>query len=99
MSGQLNFSAESESAAPLGDAKVIPEGHTAIVAHVPGNVWKITAQLGQRVTAAQPVVILESMKMEISIAASGPGEITEVFCAEGRPVQAGDVLMVFKPDA
>jgi urea carboxylase len=96
-SGQLNFSAESESAGAAAERAVLPPGHIAIVAHVPGNVWKINVQPGQRVTREQSLVILESMKMEISVHSTIPGEVTEVLCAEGRPVQAGDTLVVVKP--
>jgi len=97
VSGQLNFSAESESAAPLGDAKPIPPGHKAIVAHVPGNVWKINVAPGQSIVRDQALVVLESMKMEISLVAQEPGTVTEIFCTEGKPVQAGDVLAIVKP--
>jgi urea carboxylase len=99
VSGQLNFSAESESAAPTGDAKAIPPGHRAIVAHVPGNVWKITAAAGDTIARDQALVVLESMKMEISVVAQEAATVTEVLCAEGRPVQAGDVLAIVKPHA
>lgn len=96
-SGQLNFSAESEaSTGPAEHAALLP-GHTAIVAQVPGNVWKINVQPGQRITRNQALVILESMKMEISVFATGEGEVTQVLCAEGKPVQAGDPLVVIKP--
>jgi len=99
VSGQLNFSAESESAAALGDTKPIPPGHKAIIAHVPGNVWKINVAAGQPIARDQALVVLESMKMEISVVAQEPGTVTEIHCAEGRPVQAGDVLAILKPDA
>ncbi len=45
----------------------------------------------------QALVILESMKMEISVLPTEACEVTEVLCAEGRPVQAGDALVIVKP--
>ncbi|BET65163.1 urea carboxylase [Opitutales bacterium ASA1] len=99
LTGQLNFSAESEASAAAGDAKPIPPGHKAVIAHVPGNVWKIAVAPGQSITLDQPLVVLESMKMEISVVATEPGTVTEVLCTEGKPVQAGDVLAVVKQDA
>ncbi|HKB56438.1 MAG TPA: urea carboxylase [Lacunisphaera sp.] len=98
-SGQLNFSAESESANAATERAALLPGHRAIIAHVPGNVWKINVSAGQRVTREQPLLILESMKMEISVFSNVPGEVTEVVCVEGRPVQAGDTLAVIKPTA
>ena len=77
----------------------IPPGHKAIVAHVPGNVWKIAAAPGDRVVRDQALVVLESMKMEISVHAQESATVTEVLCAEGKPVQAGDVLAILKTDA
>jgi urea carboxylase len=96
-SGQLNFSAESEAAAgPTEHAALLP-GHSAVVAQVPGNVWKINVQPGQRVTRDQALVVLESMKMEISVFPTAAGEVTQILCAEGKPVQAGDPLIIMKP--
>lgn len=97
-SGQLNFSADSEAATGLAAESVVPDGHHGVAAHVPGNVWKIPARVGDRVSADQALVILESMKMEISVFNTSAGVVTEILCAEGGPVQAGDTLLVIKPD-
>jgi len=98
-SGQLNFSADAEAASATAERAALPSGHKAVIAHVPGNVWKINVHAGQQVTRDQPLVILESMKMEISVFPTESGEVTEVLCAEGRPVQAGDTLAVIKTTA
>lgn len=96
-SGQLNFSAEAESAvANAGGDAPLPEGQVAVVSPVPGNVWKISVAAGDPVADEGVLVILESMKMEIPVAATTGGEVVEVRCAEGRPVQAGDTLFVIK---
>ncbi|HEY9155870.1 MAG TPA: urea carboxylase, partial [Opitutaceae bacterium] len=99
ISGQLNFSAENEAASAATERAALPAGHSAVPAHVPGNVWKITAKVGQRVTRNEPLVILESMKMEISVFSSTAGEVVEIACAEGKPVQAGEPLVIIKADA
>ena len=95
ISGQLNFSAESESA---GEVKTdaIPEGCTAVPAHIPGNVWKIQVAAGDIVAEGAPLVILESMKMEVTVVASRAGKVREIRCAEGRPVNAGETLVVLE---
>jgi urea carboxylase len=98
LSGQLNFSAENESAASSAtDAVAIPAGCKAITAQVPGNVWKITAAVGDKITRDQPLAILESMKMEISVLSTEPGEVIEIRCTEGKPVNAGDILAIIRP--
>jgi len=100
VSGQLNFSAENESAASSAtDTVAIPEGCKAITAQVPGNVWKITTAVGDTITRDQPIVILESMKMEISVLSTEPGEIVEIRCAEGKPVNAGDIIAILRPQS
>lgn len=94
-SGQLNFSAESETAAEVDDT-AIPEGCTAVPAHIPGNVWKISVAAGDTVQEGEVLVILESMKMEVSVVASRTGKVREVRCAEGKPVNAGETLVVLE---
>ena len=94
-SGQLNFSAESESAAAV-DEQAIPAGCTAVSTHIPGNIWKILVSPGTEVKEGDVLVILESMKMEVSIVASRSGKVREVRCVEGRPVNAGETLIVLE---
>ncbi|HEY9250666.1 MAG TPA: urea carboxylase, partial [Rariglobus sp.] len=92
-SGQLNFSANDEAAA-TADESAIPEGCIALPAHIPGNVWKILTTPGATVAEGDPLVILESMKMEVTVSATRAGTIREIRCAEGRPVNAGETLVV-----
>ena len=47
----------------------IPDGMRAIYAPVTGTVWKIEAEPGQRVSAGQAVIVIETMKMETIIPA------------------------------
>ncbi len=94
-SGQLNFSAESESAVAV-DEQAIPAGCTAVATHIPGNIWKILVAPGMEVKEGDALVILESMKMEVTIGASRPGRVREVRCIEGRPVNAGETLVVLE---
>ena len=37
------------------------------------------------------------MKMEISVRAEEAGTVTAVACAQGKPVNAGDVLIAIQP--
>lgn len=65
-----------------------------IVASMAGNVWKVLVKVGDQVEADQDVVILESMKMEIPIAAEFDGTVIEVKINEGDFVNEGDVIVV-----
>jgi acetyl-CoA carboxylase biotin carboxyl carrier protein len=66
----------------------------AIKAHITGVVFQITAKPGDRVAAGDPVIVLESMKMEIPVEAPRAGAVTEIRVAEGQTVQEGDTLAI-----
>ncbi len=85
-----------ETSDPQGPAS-LPQGWVAVFAEVPGNMWKIDVKKGQQIAAGARLAIIESMKMEIPVIAPEPGEIADIFCAEGRVVSAGQVLFSIKP--
>jgi pyruvate/oxaloacetate carboxyltransferase len=64
-----------------------------IVSPMPGNVFKILVQPGDAVSEGQEVVILESMKMENSIASEYTGTIKRVLTKTGANVPAGGRLL------
>ncbi|WP_026695782.1 acetyl-CoA carboxylase biotin carboxyl carrier protein subunit [Peribacillus kribbensis] len=63
-----------------------------IRSNMAGSVWKILVSKGDKVHAGEDIIILESMKMEIPIAAEENGTITEVHVNEGDFVNDGDIL-------
>ena len=65
-----------------------------IVAEMVANVWKVVAAPGDALAAGDPIVILESMKMEIPVLAESPGTLADLRVAEGDLVQEGDVIAV-----
>jgi urea carboxylase len=71
----------------------LPAGAIAVAAPVAGSVWQIRVQPGQRVSAGDELVVLEAMKMEISVRAEFDGTVAALCCARGRPVQAGETLV------
>ena len=70
--------------------------HT-VVAELVAAVLKVEVEVGQLVTPADSVVILESMKMEIPVLAEVAGSVVEVVVADGDVVNDGDPLVVIKP--
>jgi acetyl-CoA carboxylase biotin carboxyl carrier protein len=58
------------------------------------NVWKVVVGAGDAVGPGDPLVILESMKMEIPVEAPEAGTVREVRVEEGAVVQEGDVIAV-----
>jgi acetyl-CoA carboxylase biotin carboxyl carrier protein len=67
-----------------------------VKAMMAGNVWKIVVAVGDTVEEDQDIVILESMKMEIPIAAEESGTIKEIKVAEGDFVNEGDVIAIIE---
>jgi len=65
---------------------------------ITGTVWKVVASVGDRVAEDQPLVIVESMKMEIPIPAPEDGIVDAIKVAEGDAVSEGDVVIVLRTD-
>ncbi|MXQ10713.1 biotin/lipoyl-binding carrier protein [Microvirga makkahensis] len=59
---------------------------------ITGNIWKIVAQVGDRLSENDPIIIMESMKMEIPIMASEDGRLSEILVTEGDTVTEGSVV-------
>jgi acetyl-CoA/propionyl-CoA carboxylase biotin carboxyl carrier protein len=57
-----------------------------------GTIVKVVAAEGDRVSAGDPVVILEAMKMEQPLAAHKDGTVTGLSVAPGQPVSSGEVI-------
>ena len=74
----------SGSAAAIGNEVKAP---------MPGTVLKINAKAGETVPANTPLVIMESMKMEMTLAVPVAVKILEIFCTEGQLVDVGAVLV------
>jgi propionyl-CoA carboxylase alpha chain len=66
----------------------------SLLAPMPGVVLRVLAEPGEAVTAGQPLIVLEAMKMEQTVAAPADGTITELRAAPGEQVDAGQVLAV-----
>jgi acetyl-CoA carboxylase biotin carboxyl carrier protein len=65
-------------------------------AHITGVVFQVVAQAGSKVAAGDPILILESMKMEIPVEAPRAGVVRTIPVAEGQTVQEGDVVAVLE---
>lgn len=61
---------------------------------IAGSVWKIEVAVGDTVAGDDPLVILESMKMEIPLLAPQAGVVIEILVAEGEPIAEGDVAVI-----
>jgi propionyl-CoA carboxylase alpha chain len=66
----------------------------SLVAPMPGSVVRVLVEKGAQVSAGDPLVVLEAMKMEHTVAAVAAGVVTEVPVNAGQQVEAGAVLVV-----
>jgi acetyl-CoA carboxylase biotin carboxyl carrier protein len=69
---------------------------TEVKAELVGSVWKVTSKVGDRVVEEDVLMILESMKMEISVTAPRAGTVKEIRVKETEVVKEGQVLVVLE---
>jgi acetyl-CoA carboxylase biotin carboxylase subunit len=75
----------------------VPEG--SLVAPMPGTVVRVRVAEGDEVSAGQPLLVLEAMKMEHEVVADTSGTVVELPVAVGTAVDTGQVLAVLKAAA
>ncbi|WP_019501679.1 urea carboxylase [Pseudanabaena sp. PCC 6802] len=86
---------ESFATDPVPDTPEIeiPDGQEALLADFAGTVWQILVQSGDIVAEGQSLIILEAMKMEISLVASSSGKVGQILCQTGQAIAAGQILL------
>ena len=72
--------------------KMAPSG--SLLAPMPGLVLRVMAEVGATVVAGQPLIVLEAMKMEQTVAAPADGTVAELHAKAGDQVSTGQVLAV-----
>ena len=72
----------------------LPEGARSVATAVPGSVWKLLVAEGDVVAEGQSLLVIESMKMEFTVAAPSAGTVWRVACREGGAVSAGQNVVV-----
>ncbi len=66
-----------------------------VLSPLPGLVATVHISAGDAVSAGDPVVTLQSMKMEIPITAENDGTIAEILVNEGDEIDTGAVIARF----
>jgi acetyl/propionyl-CoA carboxylase alpha subunit len=79
----------------FGDpTKLAPAG--SLLAPMPGLVLRVLAEPGTVVTAGQPLLVLEAMKMEQTVSAPADGVVAELRAKAGEQVSTGQILAVLE---
>ena len=79
-------------ARPPPSVAATPRPTATLRAPMPGQVLLVHAAAGDRVTAGDPLVVLESMKMELVLTAPVDGEVAELTVAVGDKVAVDQPL-------
>jgi acetyl-CoA carboxylase biotin carboxyl carrier protein len=66
---------------------------TIIESDISAVVWKVLVRMGDTVAEGDPVVVLESMKMEIPVESEESGTVTAIHVGEGEAVDEGAPLV------
>jgi glutaconyl-CoA/methylmalonyl-CoA decarboxylase subunit gamma len=78
----------TDESAPLGS------GPERLTAPMPGKIVRVLVKTGEAVSARQPLVVIEAMKMENELRASQAGTVAEIHVRDGQSVDAGTLLAV-----
>jgi acetyl/propionyl-CoA carboxylase alpha subunit len=97
--GAFRLNLPSPAVVPLPDVDTAAHEHRtgeetgSIAAPMPGTVIKVNVAAGDRVSARQPLVVLEAMKMETPLTSPYDGTVRAVHVAEGDRVAGGALLV------
>ena len=92
--GTFEFATPDPLEASEGEAG----GAGKILAPMPGLVKKVFAAAGDEVEKGTPILVLEAMKMEHTLAAPRDGKLSEVMVAEGDQVEDGTLLAAMEEE-
>ena len=84
---------------PLAESETGEEESGGLTAPMPGKILAVLVQPGAEVEKGAPLVVMEAMKMEHTIAAPARGRVTAVLHAAGEQVAEGAALVAFEPAA
>ena len=72
-------------------------GRQELRAQMPGKIAKLLVRVGESVSADQPLVVIEAMKMENELKTPIAGVVSEIAVVEGAAVESQALLLVVEP--
>lgn len=97
--GEFARAAAAETPAAPPAEVAVPPGGRLVEAEFAASVWQLNVAPGDEVTAGQPLLALEAMKMESRVHAPVDGVVAQVLARPGDQVEAGTALLVLAPAA
>ena len=79
---------------PLAPLRIEPAGPVQMIAPLPARIARVHVKTGDAVKKGAPVIVLEAMKMEITLTAPRDGAVSEVRFKEGDVAPEGAELVV-----
>jgi urea carboxylase len=96
VAGQAEYVGEPEVPDTALSADDLPHGAHSVASAVPGSVWKLLVAEGDTVAEGDALLVIESMKMEFTVAAPCAGQVLRMACREGSAVSAGQTVVVIQ---
>jgi acetyl-CoA carboxylase biotin carboxyl carrier protein len=73
-----------------------PMAELRVRSEIAGSVWKIEVAVRDSVAEDDPLIVLESMKMEIPLLSPRAGVVRQILVAEGEPIGEGDIAVILE---
>ena len=77
----------------MAGGNAIVSSANALTAPMPGKIIAVNAKAGDNVKAGDPLLVMEAMKMEMTLAAPRDGVVAEVSAAVDALVTDGEMLL------
>jgi biotin carboxyl carrier protein len=71
-------------------------GENNLTSQIPGRIVSVMAKPGSPIKKGEPVVVLESMKMQVAVKAHKDGTIKEIRIKEGASVARYDLIAIIE---
>ncbi|WSQ07928.1 5-oxoprolinase/urea amidolyase family protein [Streptomyces sp. NBC_01231] len=97
--GEFTRAQAAAAPAPPPAEVTVPPGGRLVEAEFAASVWQLNVEPGDEVSAGQPLLALEAMKMESRVHAPMDGVVAQVLARTGDQVEAGTALVVLAPAA
>jgi urea carboxylase len=88
---------EEKEPEPAPEEAPLAAGLRGVASPVPGSIWQVLVAPGDTVKAGDPMMIVESMKMEVQVRSPASGTVAALAGAKGQVVRAGQRVAVIAP--